>query len=186
MKAGSDSKHHLEVRSSFPVCCCSVYWTASLRCGSRSGGGGADAVSFHTDGKCLFCIQLTVFAPRDERLRSNEAETRQVKCPRRPFRAHLRISQANNSTQQPRTLKKNQIKTFNSPKKSQRSLGYLFASLGHFCAWGHPSAVEAAETVKLACCFPCSCCSEGPEPHDEVVDFSQCSQNLGCRVNRRL
>lgn len=83
MKGGSDSKHHLEVRSSFPVCCCSVYWMPSL----RGAAAAVDAASFHTDGKCLFCIQSTVFSLRDERLRSNEAETRQVKRPRRPFQA---------------------------------------------------------------------------------------------------
>lgn len=41
-------------------------------------GGSADAVSFHTDGKCLLCIQSTVFTLRDERLHSNEAEAGKV------------------------------------------------------------------------------------------------------------
>lgn len=44
------------------------------------------------DGKCLFCIQPTVFGLKDEWLDSNEAETRQVRSLHRPFQTRWWIS----------------------------------------------------------------------------------------------
>lgn len=45
-----------------------------------------------TDGKCLFCIQPTVFGLWDEWLDSSEAEMRQVRSPHRPFQTRWWVS----------------------------------------------------------------------------------------------